>query len=127
MKTVAKILLIIAGSISLGLGVLGIFIPGLPVTPFMLLSAWLFFRSSQTLYNKLLNNRFLGKYIRNYRKNKGMTLKIKLWSIFLMWAMISISTIFMIEEMPIKLIVITVGLIGTIVMGFIIKTVKPED
>jgi hypothetical protein len=44
-----------------------------------------------------------------------------------MWTMISVSVIFMIEEMPIKLIVIAIGIIGTIVMGFIIKTVKPAD
>ena len=61
-----KVLLIILGTIFLGLGILGIFIPGLPTTPFLLLTAALYLRSSQRLYQKLISNKILGKYIQNY-------------------------------------------------------------
>ncbi|MGM0565881.1 MAG: YbaN family protein [Bacteroidota bacterium] len=125
-----KALLIIAGSISLGLGVLGIFVPGLPTTSFLLLTAYLWARSSDKLYNKLLNNKYLGPYILEFRKNKGMTLKQKIYANSMMWTMIGLSTYFFIENRTVDYIVIGVGIIGTIVMGFIVKTVKkpkPEE
>ncbi len=119
-----KALLIIAGSISLGLGILGIFVPGLPTTSFLLLTAYLWARSSDKLYNKLLNNKYLGPYILEFRKNKGMTLKQKIYANSMMWTMIGLSTYFFIDNSTVDYIVIGVGIIGTIVMGFIVKTVK---
>jgi uncharacterized membrane protein YbaN (DUF454 family) len=122
-----KIFLIILGTICISLGILGIFIPGLPTTPFLLLAASLYVRSSDKLYNKLINHKILGKYIYNYRKNKGITKKTKIYSIILMWVMISCSVIFFIKIFYVKIIVLTVGLIGTIIMGFVIKTVNLPD
>jgi uncharacterized membrane protein YbaN (DUF454 family) len=122
-----KILFIILGTICVLLGILGIFIPGLPTTPFLLLSAALYIRSSDKLYNKLINNKILGKYILTYQKNKGMTKKAKVYSISLMWIMISCSVIFFIKIFYVKAIVIAVGIIGTIIMGFVVKTVKAVE
>lgn len=123
-----KALLIISGSISLSLGVLGIFIPGLPTTSFLLLTAFLWARSSDKLYNKLLNNKHAGPIITNFQENKGMTLKSKVSSILMMWAMIGLSTWFFIHNTTVDYIVLGVGGIGTVVMGFILKTVKgPEE
>jgi len=112
--------------LSLALAVAGIFIPGLPVTPFLLLTAWFYVRSSENLYKKLVNNRIFGKYILRFRKNKGITLRTKIYSIVLMWTMILVSTIFMIKNVFIIAAVLFVGLIGTVVMGFKIKTVEPD-
>lgn len=123
-----KILLIISGSISLSLGVIGIFIPGLPTTSFLLLTAFLWARSSDKLYNKLLSNKHAGPIITNFQKNKGMTLKSKISSILMMWTMIGLSTWFFIQDTTVDYIVLGVGVIGTVVMGFILKTVKePEE
>ena len=124
-----KAVLIILGTISLFLGVIGIFIPGLPTTPFLLLTASLYVRSSDKLYNKLISNKMLGKYILNYRKNKGITKKTKIYSITLMWIMIACSVLFFIKIFYVKIIVLVVGLAGTFIMGFVIKTVeiKPGD
>ena len=108
----------------MGLGILGIFVPGLPTTSFLLLTAYLWARSSEKLYNKLLNNKYLGPYILEFRRNKGMTLKQKIYANSMMWTMIGISTYFLIENRTVDYIVIGVGIIGTIVMGFIVKTVK---
>ena len=66
-----KTLCIILGSISLALGILGIFLPLLPTTPFLLLTAALYFKGSPRLYNWLLNHRHFGPYIRNFRENKS--------------------------------------------------------
>ncbi|NLO20223.1 MAG: DUF454 domain-containing protein, partial [Ignavibacteria bacterium] len=67
-----KFLLIIAGSFSLILGLIGIVIPILPTTPFLLLSAACFFKSSDKLYNKLISSKYLGSYIKNYREKKSV-------------------------------------------------------
>ena len=67
-----KTLYIALGTLSLALGILGIFLPLLPTTPFLLLTAALYFKSSPRLYNWLLNQKHLGPYIRNFRENKAI-------------------------------------------------------
>lgn len=80
-----KLLFIILGSISLVLSIMGIFIPVLPTTPFLLLSATLYFHSSKRLYDKLLNHPKLGPYIRNFRENKAIPLRVKIISVSMVW------------------------------------------
>lgn len=127
MKIIVKILFIVLGSLSLLLGILGIFVPGLPTTPFLLLTAWFYIRSSKKLYDKLIRNKFLGKYIVKFNKDRGISKKTKIYSIIIMWVMISLSTIFFIESISFKILVISIGIIGTFVMGFVIKTVKKTN
>jgi|APTNR8051073442_1049403.scaffolds.fasta_scaffold36768_1 uncharacterized membrane protein YbaN (DUF454 family) len=117
-----KILMIIGGTLSLVIGITGIFIPGLPTTPFLLLTTALYIRSSEKLYNKLLKTRIIGDYIREYREAKGMTLRQKVSSISLMWTMISISSVFFIDSMEVVVIIILLGGIGTYVMGWKVPT-----
>ena len=93
-----RILLIIAGIISLGLGAIGIFIPILPTTPFLLLSAACFMRSSERLHKWLINNRLLGDYIRNYQEGRGIPKKTKITSILLLWLAILYSSFFVVDE-----------------------------
>ena len=81
-----KIILTILGLLSLTLGVIGIFVPLLPTTPFLLLAAACFFRSSKSLYEKLINSKHLGQYIRDYRENKRIPLRAKVFSLTLLWA-----------------------------------------
>ena len=80
-----KYILIILGSISLALGVIGIFLPLLPTTPFLLLSATLYVRSSEKLYHWLINQKHLGTYIRNFREYKAIPLRAKIISVTLVW------------------------------------------
>lgn len=119
-----KAILIILGTTSLILGIIGIFIPGLPTTPFLLLTAGLYVRSSERLYNLLMQNKYLSTYINKWQKNKSLPLKTKLYAITLMWAMILTSVIFLIGSVYIKIVVTSVGFVGTIVMGFIIPNTK---
>ena len=78
--------LVILGGLSLVLGLLGIFVPLLPTTPFLLLAAALWVRSSQRLYAWLLSHRRLGPYIRNFRENRAIPLRAKVFSVTLLWA-----------------------------------------
>ena len=80
-----KIALVILGVVSLGLGILGIFLPLLPTTPMLLLAAWCFVRSSPRLYDWLLNHPHLGEYIRNFREHHAIPLRVKIVSVTLVW------------------------------------------
>ncbi|MEG1587152.1 MAG: YbaN family protein, partial [Bacteroidales bacterium] len=88
-----KISYIIGGCLAVTLGVIGIFVPGLPTTPFLLLASWLFYHSSETLHRKL-NASWLGKYIKRYHNKEGVSMTTKLTSIACMVTMISISIFF---------------------------------
>ncbi|MFO7657658.1 MAG: YbaN family protein [Bacteroidales bacterium] len=119
-------ILIILGTLSLGLGIIGIFVPGLPTTPFILLTAGLYIRSSDKLYSKLISNRHLGRYITEFQKEKGLTMRVKVYSITLMWIMILTSVTLFIHTGYIKILVILIGIIGTVVMGFILPTIAQD-
>jgi uncharacterized membrane protein YbaN (DUF454 family) len=84
-------LLLAAGTLSLAVGLIGIAVPVLPTTPFLLLAAACYLRSSRRFYNWLMNSRFLGNYIRNYIEGKGLPVRVKLFIIILLWATISLS------------------------------------
>ena len=71
--------------LSLVLGVVGIFLPMLPTTPLLLLSAWAFFRSSNRLYGWLMNHPRLGEYIRNFRQHRAIPLRVKIVSVSMVW------------------------------------------
>jgi len=122
-----KPILISFGTISLGLGIIGIVVPGLPTTPFLILSAGLYLRSSEKLYKKLLSSKWIGSYIKKYQTNKGLTKGGKIGAIVTMWSMIAISCLLFITSLPVKTGVLIAGLIGTFVMGFLIPTVPVSD
>ena len=82
-----------AGTMSLVLGAVGIVLPVLPTTPFLLLALACYLRSSERMTHWMLNNKYFGKYIRNYRAGKGIPLKTKLIAITTLWITISISSI----------------------------------
>lgn len=121
-NNILKVLLIIAGSLSVVLGVIGIFLPVLPTTPFLLLAAALFARSSEKFYNKITTNRWFGKYIKDYNDGKGIKLQVKISAITILWVSIIISVIIL----KILLLIITLIFIATLATIYIIsiKTLK---
>ena len=118
-----RILLVVLGCLSVGLGTLGVFTPGLPTTPFILLASWAFYRSSPRLQLWLLNSR-LGKYIKEYQRQRGLTVRRKLYAIGMMVLMCTLSILFFIPTTTVKIIVGCAGLIGSIVVGFFVPTAK---
>ena len=90
---IRNIIFIILGTISLILGIIGIFIPLLPTTPFLLLTAYLYAKSSQKLYNWLISNKYFGKYIDRYRKGLGVPKKTKILAISTLWFTIITSVV----------------------------------
>lgn len=88
----------ILGLISLGLGILGIFLPILPTTPLLLLAAALFLRGNKNLYDWLMNHPKLGPYIRNFMEHKSIPLKIKILSVSLVWITLLNCALFVAEH-----------------------------
>ena len=122
-----KPLLILAGTVALILGLIGIIVPGLPTTPFLLLAALLYARSSEKLYSLLLRNKYIGPRIAAFHKTGKMTLNMKIWSIAVMWAMILASCCFFTSGPVVQGILIAAGIIGTVVMGYCIPTGSREE
>ena len=120
-----RLLFVFIGSIFVGLAVIGIFLPGLPTTPFLILAAYFYIRSSNKLYNWLINNKILGVYIKGYLSGKGMPLRAKIISLMLMWIFGSFAVLFGIPDSLffVKIIVFIILLIGTIFL-LRVKTFK---
>ncbi|MCF8368442.1 MAG: YbaN family protein [Bacteroidales bacterium] len=111
-----KALFVTLGTLSLALGIIGIVVPGLPTTSFLLLAAFLYARSSDKLYNWLLNHKVFGKYIKQYRENKALSKNTKIYSLIMMWSMILLSSFVFIENIYVRIILISTGIVGTIIM-----------
>ena len=116
-RKIVRILLIAAGTISLALGAIGVFLPVLPTTPFLLLAAACYYRSSKRMHRWLLNNKWFGEYIRNYKEGKGLPLKTKITALAMLWVTIGVSAVFMLNRflpeqlvLPMQLIMIAVAI-----------------
>lgn len=88
-----KIIFVFFGVVSFSLGTVGIVIPGLPTTPFMILSSILFLNSSDKLYTWLTTHKKFGKYVLDFKKGKGITFKTKLYAQSMMLLTMSLSLI----------------------------------
>lgn len=113
-----KMLFMILGTLSLGLGILGIFLPVLPTTPFLLLTAGLYVRSSDRLYHGLVNHRILGMPVRQYKENGGIALRARNISLIMMWGMI-LASFFLINEAWLQVLLLILGLAGTLALFFL--------
>ncbi len=98
------------GCLSVVLGVIGIFLPIMPTTPFLLLAAACFARSSQRFYHWLMNNRWFGPYLRYYTEGLGIPLKIKVRVIGLLWLTMGTSIIFFVPIVWLKFAMAVVAL-----------------
>ncbi len=106
-----KILLILAGTISLITGIIGIFLPVLPSTPFFILTTGLYLRSSPELYSRIISSPITGRYLSN---SKGhYTARLILAAIAIMWTMIIITAVFLTDSAILRIILIAAGIAGT--------------
>jgi uncharacterized protein len=115
--------LIVSGFFFTGLGFLGIIIPLLPTTPFLLLAAACFANSSDRFYEWLMNNRWLGKYIRDYREKRGMKLRSKIFSLSLLNITIAYSVVFATENIMVRIVLICVA-VGVSIHLLLLNTLK---
>ncbi|WP_415881799.1 YbaN family protein [Neptuniibacter sp. QD72_48] len=105
-KTIVRTLYLIAGFICVLLGLIGVILPLLPTTPFLLVAAFCFSRSSERLHQALLQNKLFGKIIQDWEKDGVIPLKAKWLATVMMLAMVSYPLIFKTFHYGLKLIVV---------------------
>tara|TARA_B110000438_G_C15793718_1_gene641914 strand:+ start:1545 stop:1925 length:381 start_codon:yes stop_codon:yes gene_type:complete len=107
---IKKYLYITLGMIFVGLGFIGIILPGIPTTPFILLAAWLFSKSSKRFENWLINHKIFGPIILNWRMYRGISLNSKKYAIFIV-ILTFISTIWFAFSYKIDILLALGGLV----------------
>jgi len=120
---IKRLLFVTLGTLFLGVGIVGIVVPILPTTPFLLLATSFYARGSDKFHDWLLNSRILGTYVRHYIDGKGMPLKIKLFTIVFLWTAISFTAAFAVDELVVRITLVLVA-IGVSVHVFLIKSNK---
>lgn len=115
--------LILVGHTFLGLGILGIFLPLMPTTIFLILSGACYAKSSPRMHDWLLTNKYFGKYLKNYREEKGTPLKLKIFSITILWVTIGYSILFNSIPLWVTIVLLLIAISVTIHL-ITIKTFK---
>jgi len=123
---VLRIVLFVSGFLLVGVGVLGMFLPLLPTTVFLLLAAWCFARSSERFYRWMHYNRLFGKYIRDYQSGNGMTLRSKVISISVLWIVILTSAYWTTQSLYVRLLLILIA-VGVSWHLVVIKTNRHQS
>jgi uncharacterized protein len=90
----ARLMLITSGMLCVGLGAIGIILPGLPTTPFLLLAAYCFARSSEHFHSWLVNHRWFGSYVRNFEEGRGMTRQANATTVLIIWLSFGVTIVF---------------------------------
>ncbi|HET9370394.1 MAG TPA: YbaN family protein [Vicinamibacterales bacterium] len=104
-----KALLVVCGTLCVALGVLGIFLPLLPTTVFLLMAAACYARSSDRFYRRLINSRWLGSYIRNHREGRGMKRRDKWITLAMLWIGIGATMIWTAEAWWLRLLLLAIA------------------
>ena len=118
-----NIILTILGILSLGLGILGAFVPVLPTTPLLLLASVLFLKSNRRLYDWLMNHPKLGPYISNFLEHKAIPLRVKVVSVTMVWLTLLYCAIFVAEHWALRLMFIAIA-IGVSIHVLSFKTLR---
>ena len=118
-----KIFLNLVGCVAVALGILGIFLPLLPTTPFLLLASACFARGSTRLHHWLQTNRVFGKYLRDYENGKGIPLRGKIWVLIFMWSSLGYS-IWRMDRLGLQVMLLLIGTCVTIYLTRFVPTMR---
>lgn len=102
------------GFLTLALGVVGIFVPLLPTTPFLLVSLFSFSRSTPAMADKILSNKYLAPYVEGYFSGKGLSVKQKFRTLALMWGVMIVSGIFFTDLWWVRISLLVIATLVTI-------------
>lgn len=120
-KKIRQILFLSLGTLSLILGIIGMVLPILPTTPFLLLTAFLYMHSSQKWHDRLLSNKFTGPVIEDYKIHKSIALRKKVVILSLLWSTMIINIIWLVDNIWIDLLLLFIA-IGVTIHIVSIKT-----
>ena len=120
-----EILLIVIGCISVVLAILGVFLPLLPTTPFLLLASACFVRSSDRLHRWLRHHPIFGEYLRNFEDNRALPLRAKVVSLLLLWPSMMYS-IYLVKPLLLKGMLLAIA-VGVTIMILRMKTLEAME
>lgn len=112
---------LISGILLVAIGVIGIFLPVLPTTIFLILASACFVKSSPKANEWLRNHKVLGMYIKNYQEKTGLSIRAKVFNIIFLWTMILLSAFLLTDKFYIKLILLAIA-VGVTIHLLMIKT-----
>jgi len=123
LSPVIKYFYLISGFLLVAIGVIGIFLPLLPTTIFLILASVCFVKSSPRANEWLRNHKVLGTYIKNYQDKSGLTITSKIFNLILLWGMITVSAFLFTYGLYIRLLLFAIA-IGVSIHLVMIKTKK---
>src|SRR5690554_7602887 len=109
-----QVLLLSVGFLSIALGVLGMFLPVLPTTPFLLLAAACFIRTSPKFYDWLVDHPKLGKYVVYYLDGKGIPKKAKVYTLVVLWSTMLITAFIVLDSAIVRVVLPSIGFLVSI-------------
>ena len=125
LDSIKNYLLVFLGTVSLVLGIIGVVLPLLPTTPFLLLASFCYLRSSERMYNWLINHKIFGAYIYCYLTYKAISKKTKIGALIFLWSALIVS-MFLVPFLHIRLFLTAVG-IGVTIHLMTLKTLSHEE
>ena len=114
-----RILLLMAGWLFVSLAIVGAVLPLVPTTPFLLIAAACFYRSSSRFYQWLMNNKLFGQYIRDYKEKKGVPLNVKLVTLIFLWSSILVSAFILVPILWLQILLIAIAVAVTVHIALI--------
>jgi len=115
-------LLSLIGTVALGLGLVGVLLPGLPTTPFILLAAACFARASPRLHQRMLSSAWIGPMLRDWENNRSLTRRVKSVALTMMVVMVAVSVWTFHGRVWLQAVLVLVGLLGVWVVGWRVPT-----
>lgn len=109
-EKIKRMILVMFGTLFLIIGAIGVIIPVLPTTPFLLLAAACYLRGSERLHSWMINNSVFGEFIRNYMERRGIRLRQKIFTIFFLWLMIIFSIFYVIDSFPLRILMFLIAM-----------------
>ncbi len=125
LKSAKKYVMVMLGTICLLLGVIGVFLPVLPTTPFLLLASFFYVRSSKRLYRWLIRQKTIGAYLYNYVTYRAVRRSTKVFSLIFLWGSLIVSAV-LIENWHVKALLMIVG-IGVSIHLLTLKTMEKAE
>jgi uncharacterized membrane protein YbaN (DUF454 family) len=122
---ISKWFLVTLGLLATTLGLIGVVVPLLPTTPFLLLAAACFVRSSDTLYGRLISNRLVGGFIRDYREQRGVSARAKITALALLWGVIGYTALTAVDAAWLRVLLAVVAVAVTIHL-LRLKTIRSQ-
>jgi uncharacterized membrane protein YbaN (DUF454 family) len=120
-----RTLFLVAGSVSLAVGVVGVVVPILPTTPFLILTAICYARGSSRGYRWLVTNRLFGRYLNDYLCGRGVSWRVKAGALVLLWGVIAVTAVFFTERLWLRMLLPAIAVAVTVHV-FMLKTRRPD-